>query len=66
MQIQLNGQAHSLEAEQTLAQLIDDLGLSVDGVAVAINGEVIPRSDRKECVLKSGDRVEIIQAVGGG
>ncbi len=66
MTIHLNGQEHTLAADQTLGQLMDALHLPADGVAVAINGEVIPRSARQSCVLKSGDRVEIIQAVGGG
>ena len=66
MQIQLNGEARTLESGQSLAQLIADLLLARDGVAVAVNGEVIPRASRESIELKSGDRVEIIQAVGGG
>jgi sulfur carrier protein len=66
MQIQLNGEAHTLEPGQSLSQLIADLLLTRDGVAVAVNGEVVPRASRESIELKSGDRVEVIQAVGGG
>jgi len=66
VQIQLNGEAHSIEADRSLVQLIEELCLVRDGVAVAVNGQVIPRALRENIELKSGDRVEIIQAVGGG
>ena len=66
MQIQLNGKAHDVATDTTVCTLIADLGLSPDGVAVAINAAVIPRSTHPQTRLQPGDRVEIIQAVGGG
>jgi sulfur carrier protein len=66
MDVQLNGQPHRLGTEQTLGQLIDSLELRRDGIAVAMNGDVVPRSSHDETRLQSGDRIEIIQAVGGG
>ena len=66
MQIHLNGKAHDVVAPSTISTLIADLGLSPDGVAVAINAIVIPRSTHHQTRLQPGDRVEIIQAVGGG
>jgi sulfur carrier protein len=66
MDVQLNGQPHRLDTEQTLGQLVDWLELRRDGIAVAVNGDVIPRSSYDDKLLQSGDRIEIIQAVGGG
>lgn len=36
------------------------------GVAIARNGEVVPRSDWSEVRVEPGDRIEILNAVGGG
>lgn len=49
---------------QTLAGLLESLEL--EGVAVALNGEVVHRNRWPETPLAPGDRVEIVQAVGGG
>lgn len=66
MDVQLNGLPHRLGTEQTLGQLVDSLELRRDGIAVAMNGDVISRSSYDDKSLQSGDRIEIIQAVGGG
>ena len=66
MNIHLNGQLYQAEADCTLSALIASLALRRDGIAVAINGEVIPRVNHSQCRLQENDRVEIIQAVGGG
>lgn len=36
------------------------------GFAIALNGQVIPHAEWAFCALKSGDRIEIVQAVAGG
>lgn len=36
------------------------------GVAVAVNGEVVPRSDWESATLSDGDKVEVLHAIGGG
>ncbi len=64
MQIHLNGEPRELPPSMTVAELLAQLG--VEHVAVAVNMEVVPRSLRAERRLAPGDRVEIIQAVGGG
>ena len=66
MNIRLNGQHFQTGFDCTLAALIASLDLQSDGIAVAINGEVVPRSDHEKYQLQENDRVEIIQAVGGG
>jgi sulfur carrier protein len=49
-----------------VAGLIELLGLTGRRVAVAINRDVVPRSAFGSRQLASGDRVEILEAVGGG
>ncbi len=66
MRIRLNGEGYPLKMGLCLSGLILELGLVSDGIAVAINGEIIPRATHPSHELKDGDEVEIIQAVGGG
>jgi sulfur carrier protein len=64
--ILVNGQERVVDAETTVARLLEDLGVRPDGVAVAVDREVVPRSRHAEQVLAEGQRVEILRAVGGG
>lgn len=66
MQIRLNGEAHELAEGSTLATLIAALELSGKRIAVELNGEIAPRSQHGAITLNAGDRVEIVQAIGGG
>jgi sulfur carrier protein len=62
----LNGEAQEMEGTLNVASLLERLGLERRRVAVAINTAVIPRSRFDEFEIKEGDRIEVIQAVGGG
>ncbi len=66
MQIQLNGEACSLERAMTLIDLIEHLGLSGKRLAIELNLEIVPRSEHAGTFLADGDRVEIVHAIGGG
>ena len=66
MQIHLNGEPRALDAAQTITSLLLASGLSGRKVAVEVNGEVVPRSQHESHFLAEGDRIEIIQAIGGG
>ncbi|MHB0774759.1 sulfur carrier protein ThiS [Halomonas sp. WWR20] len=66
MQIQLNGDTTELEDALSVAQLVEQLGLSGRRVAVEVNEDVVPRSQHAETYLAEGDRVEIVHAIGGG
>ena len=66
MQIALNGDTAEVEDSVVMAALIASLDLSGKRIAVEVNGELVPRSQFDHHVLQPGDRVEIIQAVGGG
>lgn len=50
----------------TVATLLKALGVSPRLVAVAVNGEVVRRDDWSVALVRDGDAVEIVRAVGGG
>lgn len=66
MQIYLNGEPRECAAATTVATLLADTGHSGRRVAVEVNREIVPRSRHAEQPLCEGDRVEIVQAIGGG
>jgi len=65
--IRLNGQSRDVVAE-TLEELLHELGHESDrkGIALALNGEVVPRGRWHETGLAQGDVVEIVGAAQGG
>jgi thiamine biosynthesis protein ThiS len=65
MRIQVNGEHREVEAATILA-LVEELGLDVRKVAVERNLEIVPRSLHAATALVEGDRVELVQFVGGG
>ncbi len=66
MQIVLNGRSTEVEVCCTITNMLEQLALQDQRVAVEVNKEVIPRTQHVSFELTSGDSVEIIQAVGGG
>lgn len=66
MQVIINGEAHTLTAGATIADLAGRLGLNQRRIAVEVNGEIIAREEYGSLVLAEGDQVEIVHFVGGG
>lgn len=66
MQIEINGASTEVAPAIAMATLIATLDLTGKRIAVEVNGELVPRSRFDRHLLAPGDRVEIIQAVGGG
>lgn len=66
MQIVLNGESHDIADDATLSELIGTLDLQTTRYAVEINEELIPRSEHATHALQADDRIEIVQAIGGG
>ncbi len=66
--IVLNGQHADVRAGGTVADAIAQLGVELDarGVAVAVDGEVVPRSAWPSFALQDGARVEVLTAMQGG
>ncbi len=66
MKIVLNGRDREVAAATSVAQLLADAGYGERRVAVEVNHEIVPRSQHAARELASGDRVEIVHAIGGG
>ncbi|OWW19316.1 sulfur carrier protein ThiS [Noviherbaspirillum denitrificans] len=66
MDIELNGAPHPVTDNLNVQDLIASLDLANKSLAVAINREVVPRSQWAERVLQPSDRVDIVKAIGGG
>lgn len=68
MNVVLNGREVQLPAAATVADAVAAAGGEGDarGVAVAVNGEVLPRADWARRELADGDAVEVVHAVQGG
>jgi len=66
MKIIINGEERSFDAPLTLAALVQRLGMKTDRVAVELNLDIVPRDQWPAHQLSEGDRLEIVQFVGGG
>jgi sulfur carrier protein len=65
MKLTINGEPQVSSAE-TLGALIETLGMKPDRVAIELNREIVPRDQWPQTPLHDGDRLEIVQFVGGG
>lgn len=66
MSITLNGESRTLSSTASLRDLILELGLDEDAVAVERNRAIVRRPHWAETMLRSGDRIEVVRFVGGG
>lgn len=66
MIITINGENMTLPAPISVAGLLDQLELEPKKIAVERNLEIVPKSLYGETALGDGDRIEIVQFVGGG
>lgn len=61
----LNGAQRSVES-RNLQALLGELQLGGKRIAIELNFEIVPRSAFAETPVREGDRIEIVQAIGGG
>ncbi|HJQ45249.1 MAG TPA: sulfur carrier protein ThiS [Amycolatopsis sp.] len=66
MEVQINGDWRSFPDGATVAGLLEAVGTTQRGVAVALDGEVVRRGDWAEVVVPAGARLDILTAVQGG
>lgn len=66
MKILLNGTPCEIADDASVAALLAATDYAERRVAVEVNREIVPKSQRGERTLRPGDRVEIVQAMGGG
>ena len=65
MQITVNGEIKNI-TEMTLLRFLESLDIDPRRVAVELNTDIVPKSDYETTTLQDGDRMEIVQFVGGG
>lgn len=66
IEILVNGEPYPATPGASALDVVAALGLAGRPLAVEVNEEVVPRARLAACMLKSGDRVEIVTLVGGG
>lgn len=65
MRIEVNGEHREMESG-TILDLVETLGLNPKKVAVERNLEIVPKSLHGATPIADGDRIEVVQFVGGG
>ena len=66
MKIIVNGKEISLPKGSNIQNLVAELGFTNKRIAIEVNEEIIPKSKHQSYLLKSLDKIEVINAVGGG
>lgn len=66
MRVQVNGEICELLEKLTLANLVRQLSLPPERLAIELNREVVRRAAWPETELREGDHIEIVHFVGGG
>lgn len=66
MELIVNGESKSLPEPLSAAELVNELGVTGRRIALELNGEIVPRGEFQATMLAPGDKLEIVQAIGGG
>jgi len=66
MHVIVNGTCHEFDTNTNLQQLLEWLKIAKGRIAIELNGEIVPKSQFYQRQLNSGDKIEIVQAIGGG
>ena len=68
VEVTVNGQTRELPERATVEAAVREAGVAEPGrgVAVAVDGEVVPRGEWATVTLERGQRVEVLRAVQGG
>ncbi len=66
MQITINGNSHDLDSQKSLTELLDAFNIDSKQVAVEHNLEIVPRSRYDTVKVNDGDKIELVEFVGGG
>ena len=64
--IYLNGKQEEISEGISLSELVRELQYCVDYIAEELNGEILPKQQYKDTILRSGEKLEIVSFVGGG
>lgn len=64
--MKVNGEEIKLQESVSLLDYLEENGYNASRIAVERNGQIVPKSMYKECVLSENDTLEIVHFVGGG
>ena len=64
--IQLNGTSYEINDGANLNELLNKLKIQKNKVAIEVNGEIVEKNKYPNLILNKGDKVEIVQFIGGG
>ena len=64
--IQLNGVHYEINDGTNLNELLNKLKIQKNKVAIEVNGEIVEKNKYPNFILSKGDKVEIVQFIGGG
>ena len=66
MRVMLNGEPSEIKDNSTVADLLDNLRIGRERVAVEVNLDIVPKALHDTHLLSDGDKIEIVHFVGGG
>lgn len=66
MQIFVNGEAREVAEGTSVLMLVQTFSDDPRGIAIERNLEIVPKSEHANTLLQAGDRLEVVQFVGGG
>ncbi len=66
MDVILNGEPKAIKTDSSILDLIQLMDLGEARIAVELNLEIVPRSEHPTTMLKEGDTLEVVHAIGGG
>ena len=64
--IQLNGDPYEISDRTNLDKLLNKLKIQKNKVAIEVNGEIVEKNKYQNLILNKGDKVEIVNFIGGG
>ena len=64
--IQLNGDPYEIKDGTNLNELLNNLKIQKNKVAIEVNGEIVEKNKYQNLILNKGDKVEIVNFIGGG
>lgn len=62
----VNGSELKTADNSALNVLLNELGFNISLTAVELNGNIVPKKEYENTILKNGDRIEVVSFVGGG
>jgi sulfur carrier protein len=66
IKIIVNGKQMTINLKYSLKNLIDHLKLPIKKIAIELNMQIVDKEKINKIILKSGDKIEIVNFIGGG